>query len=46
MRAGERVLGHKIGLTAIAMQELFGVREPDYGHLLDTMFLEADSRSI
>lgn len=34
---GERVVGHKIGLTAKAMQELFGVSEPDYGHLLDTM---------
>ena len=40
VRAGERVLGHKIGLTAVAMQELFGVREPDYGHLLTTMFLD------
>jgi 2-keto-4-pentenoate hydratase len=38
--AGERVRGHKIGLTAKAMQDLFGVREPDYGHLLDTMFLD------
>jgi 2-keto-4-pentenoate hydratase len=34
---GERVVGHKIGLTARTMQELFGVSEPDYGHLLDTM---------
>jgi len=34
---GEHVVGHKIGLTARAMQELFGVNEPDYGHLLDTM---------
>jgi 2-keto-4-pentenoate hydratase len=34
---GERVVGHKIGLTARAMQEKFGVSEPDYGHLLDTM---------
>jgi 2-keto-4-pentenoate hydratase len=34
---GERIVGHKIGLTAKAMQELFGVSEPDYGHLLDTM---------
>ena len=34
---GEQVVGHKIGLTAKAMQELFGVNEPDYGHLLDTM---------
>jgi 2-keto-4-pentenoate hydratase len=40
VRGGQRVLGHKIGLTAVAMQELFGVREPDYGHLLNMMFLE------
>jgi 2-keto-4-pentenoate hydratase len=39
--AGERIVGHKIGLTARAMQEKFGVREPDYGHLLDTMFHDA-----
>jgi len=37
LERGERVVGHKIGLTARAMQELFGVNEPDYGHLLDTM---------
>jgi 2-oxopent-4-enoate hydratase len=37
LKRGERVVGHKIGLTAKAMQELFGVNEPDYGHLLDTM---------
>jgi 2-keto-4-pentenoate hydratase len=41
VRAGERVLGHKVGLTARTMQELFGVNEPDYGHLLDTMFHDA-----
>jgi 2-keto-4-pentenoate hydratase len=35
--SGERIVGRKIGLTAKAMQDLFGVREPDYGHLLDTM---------
>ena len=38
---GERIIGHKIGLTAKAMQELFGVREPDYGHLLNTMMHDA-----
>jgi 2-keto-4-pentenoate hydratase len=36
---GDTVRGHKIGLTARAMQELFGVDEPDYGHLFDSMFL-------
>lgn len=38
---GERIVGHKIGLTAKAMQEKFGVSEPDYGHLLDTMVHDA-----
>ena len=38
---GERVVGHKVGLTAKAMQDLFGVREPDFGHLLDTMMHDA-----
>ncbi|MGK2926426.1 MAG: 2-keto-4-pentenoate hydratase [Lysobacterales bacterium] len=37
---GERIIGHKIGLTARAMQIKFGVDEPDYGHLLDTMWLD------
>jgi 2-keto-4-pentenoate hydratase len=40
-RRGERVIGHKVGLTARAMQELFGVDEPDYGHLFDTMLHDA-----
>jgi 2-keto-4-pentenoate hydratase len=38
--AGERITGHKIGLTARAMQIKFNVDEPDYGHLLDTMTVE------
>jgi 2-keto-4-pentenoate hydratase len=38
LAARERVRGHKVGLTAVAMQELFGVDEPDYGHLLASMF--------
>lgn len=37
--AGARVRGHKVGLTSRAMQKMFGVNQPDYGHLLDTMFL-------
>jgi 2-keto-4-pentenoate hydratase len=40
---GERIVGHKIGLTAKAMQDMFGVREPDYGHLLDTMVHDASN---
>ena len=38
---GEHVIGHKIGLTAKAMQELFNVSEPDYGHLMNTMLHDA-----
>jgi 2-oxopent-4-enoate hydratase len=40
---GERVIGHKIGLTAKAMQELFGVGEPDYGHLMNTMLHDEET---
>lgn len=35
---GEKIIGHKIGLTGKPMQEKFGVNEPDYGHLLDSMY--------
>ena len=34
---GARVVGHKVGLSSKAMQEMMGVDEPDYGHLLDEM---------
>ena len=37
---GEQIVGHKIGLTAKAMQDLFGVSEPDFGHLMNTMMHE------
>ncbi len=37
--AGARLRGHKIGLTSKAMQATAGIGEPDYGHLLDTMFV-------
>jgi 2-keto-4-pentenoate hydratase len=37
---GQKVTGKKIGLTSKAMQELLGVDEPDYGHLLDQMEVE------
>ncbi len=38
--AGATIRGHKVGLSAKAMQQMLGVHEPDYGHLLDTMFVD------
>ncbi len=41
--AGAQVRGHKVGLSAKAMQQMLGVHEPDYGHLLDDMFVDEGS---
>jgi 2-oxopent-4-enoate/cis-2-oxohex-4-enoate hydratase len=35
--AGERHVGKKIGLTATVVQNIFGVDQPDFGHLLSGM---------
>jgi 2-keto-4-pentenoate hydratase len=40
---GARVVGHKVGLSSLAMQQMMGVDEPDYGHLLDEMQVFADT---
>jgi 2-keto-4-pentenoate hydratase len=39
LEQGARILGHKVGLSSKAMQQMMGVDEPDYGHLLDDMAL-------
>jgi 2-keto-4-pentenoate hydratase len=40
---GARIIGHKIGLTSRAMQELLGIDQPDYGFLLDSMAVASSS---
>ena len=40
---GSIVRGHKVGLSSRAMQQMMGVDEPDYGHLLHDMFIFEDS---
>lgn len=37
VRKGDPIVGKKIGLTSLAMQNLLGVDQPDYGHLLQSM---------
>jgi 2-keto-4-pentenoate hydratase len=43
VKNGAKVLGWKVGLTSVAMQQMLGVDQPDFGHLLDTMFLPEGS---
>src|SRR5712671_6330615 len=40
MAAGEKLIGHKIGLTSKAMQASSQIDEPDYGHLFDDMLIQ------
>ncbi len=37
---GQRVIGHKIGLTSRAMQRATGIDTPDYGTLMDAMVFQ------
>ncbi|MFV0452511.1 MAG: 2-keto-4-pentenoate hydratase, partial [Propioniciclava sp.] len=43
---GEQITGKKIGLTSQAMQDLLGVGQPDYGHLLTSMEVEGNRTDV
>jgi 2-oxo-hept-3-ene-1,7-dioate hydratase len=45
IKAGAKLIGHKIGLTSKAMQQSSQIDEPDYGHLLDNMLI-ADGAKV
>src|ERR1041384_160257 len=40
MAAGEKLIGHKVGLTSKAMQASSQIDEPDYGYLFDSMIVD------
>ncbi|MEU8706899.1 2-keto-4-pentenoate hydratase [Streptomyces sp. NPDC048565] len=40
---GRTVRGHKVGLSSKVMQQMMGVDEPDYGHLLSDMVLAEET---
>lgn len=44
VQSGQRIKGHKIGLTSKAMQRAVQIDEPDFGVLLDSMFYRDGGR--
>lgn len=44
VKAGARIIGHKIGLTSKAMQAASRIDEPDYGYLFDDLLIENGAR--
>jgi 2-keto-4-pentenoate hydratase len=42
LASGQKIVGKKIGLTSKAMQEMFSIDTPDYGHLYDSMVWPED----
>jgi 2-keto-4-pentenoate hydratase len=43
VQQGARLVGRKIGATSRAIQELFSIDTPDYGHIFDDMVVEDGS---
>jgi 2-keto-4-pentenoate hydratase len=43
LKQSAKLVGHKIGLTSLAMQSLLGIDQPDYGFLLENMILPSGS---
>ena len=43
--AGEKLIGHKVGLTSKAMQQSSQIDEPDYGYLFESMMV-ADGAKV
>ncbi|MEW5912904.1 MAG: fumarylacetoacetate hydrolase family protein [Thermodesulfobacteriota bacterium] len=41
-KAGQRIVGKKIGLTNLAVQKARGISEPDYGHIMDVLMANQD----
>src|SRR4026208_1500737 len=39
VRAGAKLIGHKVGLTSKAMQRSSMIDEPDYGYILDDQLI-------
>src|SRR6476661_10514689 len=45
MAAGDKLIGHKVGLTSKAMQQSSQIDEPDYGYLFESMIV-ADGAKV
>ena len=46
MAAGEKLIGHKVGLTSKAMQASSQIDEPDYGYLFESMIVDDGAKVL